>query len=405
MPFSNKTITKHAGFSLVELMVAVVIGLIGTLVMFQVFAVSEGQKRTTVSGGDAQQNSAIALFTLEYDLRNTGNGFANLTALGLPVFSWNNATGTPNPPRFFRPVLIRPLANGSDAIDISYSTFTGLTTPVRLNTNWNPAVVPAPDISLANGAGFNDGDILVICPEQLPAPPANNACIIAQGTDVPTQNTVTIGAPPALFVLDGQNTTSRWNPAAGFTAALATGGNAIPALYQGDGQTQSVVFNLGPELVNRTYSVVNDRLMQTDANGANQEFADGIVGLRAQYGLDTDGDGAVDSWADPRGSDVNPAVAFTPNHPSFLVATPAQIAAGWRMVAAIRVAIVSRSGNKEKTVVESRSLIPLWSNPAANAVPGPSFAVTGTDAQNYRYQVAESIVPFRNVSWRPASSP
>lgn len=50
----NKS-SRHAGFSLVELMVAVVIGLIGTLVMFQVFAVSEGQKRTTASGGDGQQ--------------------------------------------------------------------------------------------------------------------------------------------------------------------------------------------------------------------------------------------------------------------------------------------------------------------------------------------------------------
>ena len=48
-------LSRHAGFSLVELMVAVVIGLIGKLVMFQVFAVSEGQKRTTASGGDGQQ--------------------------------------------------------------------------------------------------------------------------------------------------------------------------------------------------------------------------------------------------------------------------------------------------------------------------------------------------------------
>ena len=51
-PAQVNKLSRDAGFSLVELMVAVVIGLIGTLVMFQVFAVSEGQKRTTASGGD-----------------------------------------------------------------------------------------------------------------------------------------------------------------------------------------------------------------------------------------------------------------------------------------------------------------------------------------------------------------
>ena len=47
------------GFTLVELMVGVLIGLIGTVVIFQVFAVSEGQKRTTTGGSDAQQNGVF----------------------------------------------------------------------------------------------------------------------------------------------------------------------------------------------------------------------------------------------------------------------------------------------------------------------------------------------------------
>ena len=34
------------------------------IVIFQVFEASEGIKRTTTSGGDAQQNGAIALYSM-----------------------------------------------------------------------------------------------------------------------------------------------------------------------------------------------------------------------------------------------------------------------------------------------------------------------------------------------------
>ena len=47
--------SPQQGFSIVELMVAVVISLVATLVIFETFAVSEGIKRTSTSGGDAQE--------------------------------------------------------------------------------------------------------------------------------------------------------------------------------------------------------------------------------------------------------------------------------------------------------------------------------------------------------------
>ena len=73
------------GFTLVEIMVGVLIGLIGTVVIFQVFAVSEGQKRTTTGAGDAQQNGVFALFQVERDLRTAGFGLAHLPVLAPPA--------------------------------------------------------------------------------------------------------------------------------------------------------------------------------------------------------------------------------------------------------------------------------------------------------------------------------
>ena len=55
-------------------MVGMVISLIGVIIIFQVFSVSEGIKRTTISGGDAQQNGAAALFVMEHALREAGYG-------------------------------------------------------------------------------------------------------------------------------------------------------------------------------------------------------------------------------------------------------------------------------------------------------------------------------------------
>ncbi|MGH8649666.1 MAG: PilW family protein, partial [Burkholderiales bacterium] len=73
------------GMSLVELLVAAAIGIIASLAIFQVFAVFEGQKRTTTSGGEAQTSGTLALFTVERELRQAGYGINNLTFLGCKI--------------------------------------------------------------------------------------------------------------------------------------------------------------------------------------------------------------------------------------------------------------------------------------------------------------------------------
>lgn len=66
------------GFSLVEILVGMAIALIGALIALHVLATSEGQKRTTMSSGDAQQNSLLALYLLERDVRQAGYGIKGL---------------------------------------------------------------------------------------------------------------------------------------------------------------------------------------------------------------------------------------------------------------------------------------------------------------------------------------
>ncbi len=75
------------GFSMVEIMVGMVIAMLGTIIIFQVFAVSEGIKRTTTNGGDAQQNGAVVLLALERSLKEAGYGYntADTVAAKKPV--------------------------------------------------------------------------------------------------------------------------------------------------------------------------------------------------------------------------------------------------------------------------------------------------------------------------------
>lgn len=68
-----------AGFSLVEIMVGMVIGLIGMIVILQVFGLFEGQKRTTTGGDDAQNAAAIALFGLQHDIEQAGYGISDVS--------------------------------------------------------------------------------------------------------------------------------------------------------------------------------------------------------------------------------------------------------------------------------------------------------------------------------------
>src|SRR5258706_14163460 len=85
--------SQAQGFSLIEILVAVAIGLIGCVIIFQVFAVSENNKRATTGGADAQVAGALALFTLERDIKMAGFGVNERGALG------GNRLGDPGTPR------------------------------------------------------------------------------------------------------------------------------------------------------------------------------------------------------------------------------------------------------------------------------------------------------------------
>jgi type IV pilus assembly protein PilW len=154
----------------------------------------------------------------------------------------------------------------------------------------------------------------------------------------------------------------------------------------------SVLVDLGPAGRPSTlrFDVVSGTLRSTDlANGdAPLPLAAGVVNVKFQYGVDTDGDGALDTWVAASG-------AWSADT---LLAAPRGVLA---RIKAIRVGLVVRSDQRERS---NRSTYP-WvlfdceradKSTCAGRLSG---TLAPTANGNYRYRTMESVVPLRNVAW------
>jgi type IV pilus assembly protein PilW len=116
-------------------MVAMFIGLVGILVIFEVFSASEGYRRTTTSGSDAQQNGALALFTIQHELQQAGYGFNTSQAMGCTLLAYDSTQGV-IPVYTLVPVRISAgPADGSDTIEVNYGNQVLVVTPVNIYQN------------------------------------------------------------------------------------------------------------------------------------------------------------------------------------------------------------------------------------------------------------------------------
>lgn len=95
--FSTTTRQHEQGFTLVEIMVAMVIGMLGIIIMMQMSSMFESQKRTTTGGDDALNAGAIALNGLQQDTQQAGYCFASASsaAIPAPTLNWTGATLSP----------------------------------------------------------------------------------------------------------------------------------------------------------------------------------------------------------------------------------------------------------------------------------------------------------------------
>lgn len=322
------------GFSLVELMVGIVVAMAAVLVVTQIFRISEGQRRTSTGGDDAQTTGAIAMSQLQRDLRQAGQAFSNAQLLDCQLQVTATRTIAELVPVIINPAQVPDGDDNTDVIVVSYGAGWGSPEGSLINTQPGPATY-----SVAAPQAFPLGDRVVAAP-QIRATP----CVVTLTTisQAPT--------PTNVFVTTGM-------------AGAANG----------------TLFNFGRTPRFLAYAVRSSRLTVCDfltqdctsADPANwSEVAEGIVMLRAEYAKDT---------TVPRDLSVD----------SYDQTSPTTVC-GWSRVVGVRLVLVARSRQPEKTAVTLNA--PSW----AGSAPIDLSAVP-VDWQTYRYKTFETTVPLRNT--------
>lgn len=359
------------GFTLIELMVGVVLGMLAIVAIAQVMVMSEGSKRTITGGADAQISGALGLFSLQRELGMSGYGFSAIPdSLGCRVNYQVDSLPAAN--FTLAPVIISAGTDGSDTITVLRGTKTSFSVPMLVNVAHTSANT---EFSVESSFGAAAGDLMVAMPTNI----TTTDCRVFQASSTPVNNKI----PHAVA------STSPWNA-----------GSALAGTYPID----SYLLNVGGlsmqefSVNNLTRSLQVRQLTNGGTWGDAQDVQPQVVMLRALYGKDTapaDGIRAVDTYD----------------------ATTPTTNAGWRQVLSVRVLIVARSGQPAgRDEADPTPQFLEWDvGTEDDTVAGSTVCHTnrrcvaidlsplGDDYRRYRYKLYDTVIPLRNMLWKAAS--
>jgi type IV pilus assembly protein PilW len=375
-------------------MVGIVIAIICTIGMMQVFAAFEAQKRTTTNGSDAQQNGSFLAYDFERQIRTAGAGLTQGRNWGLwgCKVNYSNAAGAvlPSTAAFPAPfdgfpknIFAVPVLAQSGGTDASGNAASDILQVIRGNSavrTFKSVVISTTGLTatLDNAFAFYKNEYVLLTD--------------AGGTKGCTMGLLLQDAAANVLTMTAAGT-----PSDGFVNK-----------YVGTGY----VFDLGTEPAFTLYGV--DTLATSSTYHSLMAYdllkrgttplvpvADGIVAIKVLYGVDDGagstvvGDNIVDEWVAPTGTWAIANLTPSPD------TSAAQTLRG--QIKAVRVAVVAISKLPERAAPASASsqaayigytgasTLTLFGD-AATAL---QFKIT-TDPQ-YRYKVFDTVIPVRNA--------
>jgi type IV pilus assembly protein PilW len=359
----SRTPRSQRGFGIVEIMVGVVIGLLALLIIYRGLALSEGYRRTTTAGGDAQSAGMISTFVLAQDISNAGNTIAD-TAPDLL-----NCPNTGSFATTWRPIPVLITDGGADNVSDEISVFYGVSR--RLVTQVDTRVNAAPNdpFQVQSPLAWSAGNRFVVTSRN-PAPHCDMSVVTA------------VAGPDAIGVVTLTHT------------------GTVNSYLQ-----PAWIVNLGPQdNVRKAHYAIAAETLTVDnlLDGAPPTpVTSNVVLFKAQYGIDTSvpPDNMIDTWVSARAAPWTPA--------DVLGANEAQL----RRIKAVRVAMIVRSSQFERgkdaegqavTGGATAGITNLLLFPC-NGLPGCTgeLDVTIASTANFRYRVFEQVVPLRNQIWNP----
>lgn len=401
---------SQKGLSLVELMVALVLGMFMSLAIFAAMATFEGQKRTTTSVNDINQAGNYAIYVIDKWVRSAGSGYAqakvwskdsnlvNAPSFGCQLYASSGGTqllprttALPAPfalvntgaANIFRlaPILIAPgqttpnISGVPSDVLIVMSGASGLgEAPIEY------ADAPiSPSVSPINTVGFFSNDLALLIDKQPRDLVGGYSPCMIQQVKTPFSGgpaSPTIDLAGAYFAPTVAGKTLNGMSPDGSIANLgnAAAGNPPNFLILGVGDNNTLF----------SYD-----LLQTSDNPL-LPIADSVFELHALYGVDdntSSGHEGIDKWVSA--SDSTSGYAL-----SDLMAGNDKAAWAIANIKAIKIGLILRTSLPEKTDVAyvAPASLTLFQDTAVPYVRNLSAAERG-----FRYRVVETTVPLRNM--------
>ena len=361
--FRQGVFTRHEGFTLMELMVGMTIGMIATIIIVQVMSVFEAQKRTTTGSADAQTNGGIGLYSIGRELQMAGYPLfpGADTALSCTTTTYGGTGITDIAPAIITDGVASAGVNASDSITIRYgsSTTTGAAAGAAPGVQTTISALNTNTATVGSNLGCQVGDITMIN--------TTTTCAVSKVTAVSA-----VGVSPISVTL--QDTTGAVN-----NANLSCLGNWNEVTYSVNQATGNL-----------------DRTAVVNGVSATTPSVVGVVNIQAQYGISASASSnQVTGWVEPTGA-------------TWGTAALAASVANRNRIKAIRIAVVARNAKIEQSAVttacSSTTLatatgLCAWIGSAASPAPTLDLSTADANWAKYRYRVFETTIPLRNVIW------
>jgi type IV pilus assembly protein PilW len=387
--------------TLIELLVAMGIGVGVVLAVSTLLAAGENHKRTTTSTNDADQTGTYAFYALDKAVRSAGSaiaetaypsdrgvlgcrlnaGTAGNAGVFLPragafpaPFSTNFLNSATNTLRV-APVLIAYHGSDNNTSDVLV-VMSGAGTAGGVSRAIYGAG-SATSLVLENAVAFSQYDLVLV--SQPVSSPALPECLLEEVAAVnPTSLTLTNSSTYPYYTTGSTTTISTL---AGSTASYVTPlGNASA------NNVQFTLYGVSTNNVLYSYDLLqNLNLVQGTGGDVAQAITDGVMRMNAIYGVATTANpGVFNGWASPSDTADGYDIAT-------VMKTPATI----RNIICVRIALMVRGEYYDKNTV-SPSTITLFNG--LKDINGNSLAIPVTSLdQHYRYREFEFTVPLRNM--------
>lgn len=393
----TNSLKSEKGFSLIEVMVGLTVGLIVLLVVTQTWSVYENQRRTTAAGAGAVENGLLALHMIEQEVKKAGAGLTNpdiMSCRNFYSYYKEDAAGTGGPKVGFAtlPIAIQDGGSGSDTIVVrSGGQFVG-SVPTLMAAP--PMAQTDSDITVQRAYGFKPNDLIVVTDRI--------NCTLMKITKVTGMTFEHKNNVSDTSALPPVSSPPEYNPTRAYMDS-----KTWPTYAEG-----ALVFNVGVPanqgVLTRSFGVDGATLVATDAGApAAVPLIDGVVSIQAQYGVAATATAhPINQWVDATGTDWVDLYDTSSLNAAKI--------ANLQRIRAVRVAVIARSSARgpanttstctSSTGTANKGPCPWEDVPAATgmlASPAPAVDLSAADANwsNYRYRVYQTVIPLRNMVW------